>query len=151
MTTERSALGLRARYDFIFDNPYENREDQRETARLILQLPKPYIFQPFSLTFYPGTELFERAKKDGKIFDERSQVYEKISNEFYGKEVNYLKLVCLLLPRLPKFIGAVLISRPFVAFFSMRIFNVVYVKLYSFLLVLKKKFNIGVKSLYRNR
>lgn len=57
-------------YDFILDSPYETDEDKIETLRFISTLPRPFHFQAFSLRLYPGTELYEMAKKDGYITEE---------------------------------------------------------------------------------
>jgi len=55
-------------YQVILDNPYENEGDVLETLKLFTQIPPPYILWPFSLRFYPGTDLFRQAVKD-KIID----------------------------------------------------------------------------------
>ena len=141
-------FGLRGRYDVIFDNPYETVEDQIKTAKLILELPRPYILQPFSLTFFPGTELYNKAKIDGKLYDEQYQTYEKETNVFYEKDVTYLKLVCVLLPRIPKNIGKILISRPMVFLFHRSYFKWGYGIIYKFLQIIKNIFGLSVKSLY---
>lgn len=64
-------------YDLIIDNPWESDEDRLKTLRLLLDMPRPYLVSMFSLTFYPGTELYERAKVEGFLKDDRSQVYAK--------------------------------------------------------------------------
>jgi len=144
-------LGLRGRYDFIFDNPYETVEDQIQTARLIMRLPKPYIFQSFSLTFFPGTELYDRAKKDGKLYDERFQIYEKKTNDFFDKDVTYLKLVCFLMPKLSSGFGGFLISKPMVFLFHRDCLKWSYSIIYKFSQVIKDSFGLGVKNLYGKR
>ena len=55
---------IAGRYDIILDNPYETEEDVIETINCLLKIPKPYQLELFSLWFFPGTELYERAKKD---------------------------------------------------------------------------------------
>lgn len=51
-------------YDIICDNPFETDEDEIETIKMLTELPKPYFFLLFSLTFYEGTELRERVEKE---------------------------------------------------------------------------------------
>ncbi len=68
-------------YDIIIDNPRETTRERLETCRFISTLPRPFFLQTFSLTYYPGTEIYERARADGLIRDEVAQVYRK----------NYLK------------------------------------------------------------
>ncbi|RLC47959.1 MAG: radical SAM protein [Candidatus Coatesbacteria bacterium] len=79
-------------YDVILDNPYEEREDVLKTVRLLLRLPRPYIIQFFSLTFYPGTELWDRAREDGLIGDAIENVYRKYYHEFEKSFLNFLVL-----------------------------------------------------------
>ncbi|MCD6327338.1 radical SAM protein [bacterium] len=79
-------------YDVILDNPFESRSDVLKTIRLLLELPRPYLIQFFSLTFYPGTELWERATKEGLISDELTSVYRKYYHEFQKSFLNFLVL-----------------------------------------------------------
>ncbi|GIW39818.1 MAG: hypothetical protein KatS3mg076_0395 [Candidatus Binatia bacterium] len=62
--------GVVRNLDFIGDNPYETVEDRRETLELLLDLPKPFYFNRFSLTWFPGVALTERALRDGFIREE---------------------------------------------------------------------------------
>ncbi len=64
-------------YDIILDNPWENDEDLTDTLMLLSRLPPPYRLQIFSLVFYPGTELYEKAKAEGVITDDIKDVYLK--------------------------------------------------------------------------
>lgn len=68
-------------YDLIFENPYETNRDVLETLHTLLSMPRPSRFQMFSLTFYPGTELHEKALKDGLI---------KGNEDVYLKDYRYL-------------------------------------------------------------
>jgi len=54
-------------YDFILDNPWEKEETKIESLRFILSLEKPIHLLLFSLSLYPGTELCERAEREGII------------------------------------------------------------------------------------
>lgn len=64
-------------YHIILDNPWETPHDTLETARLLVQLPRPFGLALSSLLFFPGTELFNRAKKEGLIKDIVQDVYQK--------------------------------------------------------------------------
>jgi len=55
---------IAAFYDVLVDNPYERPEDRLATIDVIKHISKPYIIRVFSLTFYPGSELYERYKTD---------------------------------------------------------------------------------------
>ncbi|GBD26893.1 2-hydroxyethylphosphonate methyltransferase [bacterium HR30] len=60
-------FGVQRNLDFILDNPYETDEDRYETIDLLLRLPKPFYANFFSLTYFPGVDLTERALRDGYI------------------------------------------------------------------------------------
>ena len=73
-------------YDVILDNPYETEEDVTRTLRVILQIPKPFQLQIFSLCFYPGTELADRAEREGlKIEDALTKNYFKYQPDYLNK------------------------------------------------------------------
>jgi radical SAM superfamily enzyme YgiQ (UPF0313 family) len=77
-------------YDIILDNPYESLEDNLETLRLLVDVPRPYELRKFSLVFFPGTSLYERAKQDRLITDEKEQIYRKHVRHFQGSYVNFV-------------------------------------------------------------
>ena len=74
--------GVMADYGFILDNPYEDETDQRETMRLFLRLPQPVNLSLYSLSFFPGTALTQRALRDG-IVSEQSV----LSGKDYREEI----------------------------------------------------------------
>lgn len=111
-------------YDFLLDNPYEDPRDVVETLRFILKLPRPYILQPFSLVLFPGTVLYDRAKEDGLLADEMSDVYRK---QFHIRASSYLNLMFLLLNHgFPRPLMRALLSSPLVWAFNRSIFNPLY-------------------------
>jgi anaerobic magnesium-protoporphyrin IX monomethyl ester cyclase len=65
------------RFDFILDNPWETAEDIEANIRFCMKLKKPNFIARFSLTFYPGTELYEKAREEGIITDDLNQVYRR--------------------------------------------------------------------------
>ena len=68
---------IKGRYDFILDNPWETEQDIEDGIRLCMKLKKPYGLELFSLTFYPETELYVKAKNEGIITDDLNQVYRR--------------------------------------------------------------------------
>ncbi len=74
-------------YDIILDNPWESDSDLTETIMLISNLPKPYNIETYSLTFYPGTGLYDKAKELGIIKDDIEQVYNR---SYYAISPTYL-------------------------------------------------------------
>lgn len=97
-------------YDFILESNYETEDDILETLKLILKLPRPYHLQLFTLIFYPGTELYVRAKRDGIIYDEQEQIYRK---RYRLRQNTYLNLIFSLVRynNIPKFILRLLINK----------------------------------------
>lgn len=57
-----NSLKLGALYDVITDNPFETEADALETINTLIETPKPFATQFFSLTLYPGTELYKKIK-----------------------------------------------------------------------------------------
>jgi anaerobic magnesium-protoporphyrin IX monomethyl ester cyclase len=58
---------LAAFYDVILDNPFETVSDQIDTVLTLMETPKPFYTQFFSLSLYPGTELRQQALDEGMI------------------------------------------------------------------------------------
>jgi len=108
-------------YDFILDNPYETKEDIAETLAFILKLPRPFHLQLFSLIFFPGTELYHQAKKDGFITDEEKDVYRK---QFQFIQVRYLNLIFYLFNYgAPNFLIKPLLNKYIIAVFERKSVN----------------------------
>ena len=59
--------GVVADYGFILENPYEMPEDYRDTIKLFLALPRPFNVSLYSLAFFPGTVLTQRALAENVI------------------------------------------------------------------------------------
>ena len=97
-------------YDFILDNPWETEEDQLETLYMLLDIPKPYQLYLFSLTFYPGTELYDRAKRAGILQDDLNQVYRKF---YLARKRTYLNGLFDLFQsqRAPRWLMALLLHK----------------------------------------
>ena len=66
-----------------------------ETIRFVTRLPMPYGLILYSLTFYPGTDVYIRAKEEGLIQDDIEDVYRKYYHSF---RPTYLNALFELLP-----------------------------------------------------
>ena len=73
---------VKVRYDFILESPWDTEDNTIETLRFLAQMPSPYNLNLFSLVFFPGTDLYTRAKKDGLIKNDIEDIYRK----HYGDE-----------------------------------------------------------------
>ncbi len=62
---------LAVMYDVITCNPYEKPEHIISLIRLLQKMPKPYFLSVNNLVFFPGTQLYKRAKLDGTIKSEK--------------------------------------------------------------------------------
>jgi len=80
-------------YDFLIDVPGERKEDLVQSLRFIAGMPKPYRLQVFSLVPYPGTGMYELALKEGRIQDERRDIYNRT---WPMHRLTYLNLVMIL-------------------------------------------------------
>jgi len=61
--------GVSVRYDFILDNPFESFEESLESIHLMLELPRPFSLNLFSLKYFPNTEI-ARMALDAHIINE---------------------------------------------------------------------------------
>ncbi len=83
-------------YHIIVDNPYESKKSKRENLQFILSLPYGTRVSLFPLTLFPGTELYQRAKKDGLIIDEINEIYLKGWTIDHVKRLDYLTYLLYL-------------------------------------------------------
>jgi len=84
-------------YDLILGNPWETEDDLIKTLMLLSSLPVPYELVLFFLTFFPGTELYDLAKKDGFIGNELENVYRKNYWEYPSGSISYVNKLFVLL------------------------------------------------------
>lgn len=64
-------------YHVIIDAPWEEEEDLLATVRLLARLPKPFGLAIASLVYFPETELYRRAKAEGRIQHEETEIYRR--------------------------------------------------------------------------
>jgi len=80
-------------YDFILDNPWETEEDEIETLNLIMQIPKPFYLALASFRYFPGSVLYNKARKEGLVDTESKQPY---SGEFWRLNGKYSSFLIFL-------------------------------------------------------
>jgi len=81
-------------FEVIVDIPWQTDKDLIDTLMFLSRLPVPYYMNVFSLIFYPGTELYDLARKDGYIKNEKKEIYQKNYLKFPAK--TYLNKVFFL-------------------------------------------------------
>lgn len=136
-------------YDIILDNPWETDDDLIETLMFLSKLPTPYRLSLFSLNFYPGTELYRKAKMDCIITDDLKDVYRK---HFHRCNKTYLNNLFFLLNDYA--LNGVGISSKIMFLLTnqkMRQFNLhwvvyIFLKILSFPLTMKRRFNYFVQG-----
>ncbi|ODS34581.1 MAG: oxidoreductase [Candidatus Scalindua rubra] len=115
-------------YDFIVLNPFETVDDLVSTIRFMKKLPTPFFIFNNSLAFYPKTQLYEWAVKEGLDVSRRVQHFPS----YIGYDVlryenihhKILHFVLLLMAgkassfRIGK-IPRVLTSEPFIYFYKL--------------------------------
>jgi len=100
---------LIVRYDFILDNPWETEEDVEDSIQFALRMKEPFDLALFSMMFYPGTELYQKARQEGIISDDLNQIYRK--SQLTPKR-NYLNaLFSLLSLGMPKSLVKLLLDK----------------------------------------
>ena len=85
---------LKGKYDIILDSPWDTNEDSIETLMFLSKLPTPHHLTLFSLVFFPGTDLYRKAKKEGIIKDDLNDIYRK---HYHGCKKTYLNSLFFLL------------------------------------------------------
>ena len=73
--------GFYPNYGFILDSPYDTDDDWRESLRLLISLPQPRTINLYSLTFFAGTKLTEKAIIDGYVASLESQFNKKYQDD----------------------------------------------------------------------
>ena len=84
--------------DVIVDNPYERGDDMIQTINVLNQIQKPFKLSMFSLAFYAGTNLHQRAMNDKLLANES----EYLSKQFHLLKNNIFNKIIYLTPRLSK-------------------------------------------------
>lgn len=107
--------GIRVTADFIIDNPYETEEDQLDTVKNTLDLPQFLRTNIFTLTYYPGTEIYNKAVKDGIISGEKD-TYLQVFNSLRDVKHSFLTYVFLARHRArgitPDWLVKILLTKP---------------------------------------
>jgi radical SAM superfamily enzyme YgiQ (UPF0313 family) len=71
----------RLKLDMITDCPWEEDDDIVASIRLLQRLPRPYSLAVFSLTLFPGTPLYIRARRERLVGDDDPHSY---AHHFYN-------------------------------------------------------------------
>jgi anaerobic magnesium-protoporphyrin IX monomethyl ester cyclase len=122
-------------FDLIIDNPWESKEQTAETLRAIVELPRPYKLQLFSLTLFPGTELYDRGTAEGLIHDPGEDIYNK---HYLSRDYSYFGLMLSLIYRnFPRGLLRILLSKPMVAVFQHNIFKPIIKSMFGVVRLLK--------------
>ena len=122
-------------YDFLIDSPHETDEDKIESLRFIAKIPKPYKVQLFSMVLFPGTQLYEMAKRENLIEDENTAIYNK---HFMSHKTGYLNLVFKIVQKgiLPGWLLNCLVSAPVVLVLNSKVMRTVIVAVEKLMKVL---------------
>ena len=93
---------LAVMYDTITCNPYEKPEHIINLIRLLQKIPKPYFLSVNNLVFFPGSQLYNRAKADGTIKTPKDAAYklnywDRSKHILLKKKKIYLNLILNLM------------------------------------------------------
>jgi anaerobic magnesium-protoporphyrin IX monomethyl ester cyclase len=78
-------------YDFMHEYSYETDEDLLQTLDLITSLPPKARIRCYSLVPYPGTDIYQRSKRDGLIIDDHKEIYSRVFGA--RRKPNYLNFL----------------------------------------------------------
>ncbi len=94
-------MGIATWYDVIVDNPLETDEDRLETVQTLLEVPRPFFLHTFSLTLYPGTQLYDRVKAEcpDQLVDARQKDFFFVSDHPLN---DFTRMAAVLPPRMGK-------------------------------------------------
>ncbi|MGB2987801.1 MAG: radical SAM protein [Phycisphaerae bacterium] len=68
---------VRAEYHYLVNNPFDSDRNRIETLRFAATHHRgPAILRIFPLQFYPGTPLYDRARREGVISDRHDSAYQ---------------------------------------------------------------------------
>lgn len=97
---------LAVMYDMITTNPYEEKEDVLASINIVREIPKPFFLSVNNLVFFPGSELYKRAVKEGMIRDRKDSAFDlnywdrwkhiklKKKNAYLNLVLNLMRGVC---------------------------------------------------------
>lgn len=108
-------------YDVILDNPFETDDDRLNTVMTLIETPKPFYPSFFSLTFYMGTQIYDRAIRELPGYTEEflTKDYQAYKNTMLN---NMARLATFLNAGLMKRIVAMYESNPEALWFKLVIF-----------------------------
>jgi radical SAM superfamily enzyme YgiQ (UPF0313 family) len=58
---------VKIRYDLIMGNPWDTEDSLKESIDFLLQLPKPLNFNVYTLQYFPGYPLTQKALQEGHV------------------------------------------------------------------------------------
>ncbi len=91
---------ITVKYDLIVDNPFEKNSDVIQTLRFISLLPEPFDIAVYSLTFFPGTTLYNYAQKKKIFTDFIKEIVEKKNFVQYEFKDPFIKFLFLYIRRI---------------------------------------------------
>jgi radical SAM superfamily enzyme YgiQ (UPF0313 family) len=107
-------------YDVILENPYEEAPAVLETLRAVLRMPRPFVLQLFSLTFFPGTELYRKALAEGLIGGGEDSYHK----EDHHRGLSWLNMLFLMVNQgVPRPLIAALAWKPLVMLMESPLFR----------------------------
>jgi anaerobic magnesium-protoporphyrin IX monomethyl ester cyclase len=89
LESNRSKMPMPPSYQFIVDNPYEDIEDTLDTLKMAVNLKRPWDNPIYSLMLFPGTDIYEKAYKDGLVENKTEQIYARDWNEWANPILKY--------------------------------------------------------------
>ena len=79
-------LSITGMYDFIIGNEFESVEAKKDTVKLMMELPKPYIANVFHIIPFPKTDIVNWYKKNNVTpkLNPYKEDYSNLQNDFFA-------------------------------------------------------------------
>ncbi len=120
----------RINYYMITDNPYESEDELIESIRFTSKIPRPFSLSLYSLNFYPGTALYNRALRD-KIIINKDETLQESTMEMKNTYLNKV-FIALRHFALPPFVVKIMTNKKiYKSKYYLKIFNIIYKFLFN--------------------
>ncbi len=115
-------------YYMITDNPFESEEELAQSIRFTSRVPRPFSLSLYSLNFYPGTAIYNRAFRE-KILTDKEEALQESTMDFKNTYLNKV-FITLRFFALPPFLVNFLTNKKI---YSKNIYQKIFNGIFKFL------------------
>lgn len=115
-------------YYMITDNPFETEEELVQSIRFTSRVPRPFSLSLYSLNFYPGTAIYNRAFRE-KILTDKEETLQESTMDFKNTYLNKV-FISLRFFAIPPFLVKLLTNK---TIYSNKLYQRAFNKSFQFL------------------